>query len=460
MAENFESLLLNILMDKLPPQNIEAEQSVLGALMIDKNAIIKVADFLEARDFYKPVHQKIYEAMFDIYGRKEPIDILSVSSRLKEKNFLDEIGGLGYLTSLVNSVPTASHIAGYAEMVHNKRILRDLISASYDIAEIGFNEKEDIDTILDDAQQKLFQIQSRGVRKQFFHLRQELGNAFERIDKLNKGDQNIRGVTTGFSGLDNLLAGFQRANLIILAARPSLGKTSLALDIVRAAALDDKIPVGIFTLEMSREEIVDRFISAEAGVDLWRIRTGKLKKEEGDFEKIRRAIEKLSTIPVFVDDTPSPNIMQIRTMARRLQMEHGLGMLVVDYLQLIPSLRPYDSEVQQVSEVSRSLKSLARELNVPVLAISQLNRAVEQRETKVPRLADLRASGTIEQDADVVMFIYRKDRDKAPESLSLEEINVAEIRIEKHRNGPLGVVRLKFNPETASFREIDEIHSF
>ncbi len=447
------------MVDKLPPQNIEAEQSVLGALMIDKNAIIKVADFLEAKDFYKPSHQKIYEAMLDIYALKGPIDILSVSSRLKEKNVLEETGGVACLTSLVNAVPTASHVANYAEIVHNKRILRDLISVSYDIAEIGFNEKEDIENILDSAQQKLFQISSRGARKQFYHLKEELGNAFERIDKLNRGDRHLRGVTTGFAGLDDLLAGLQPSNLIILAARPSLGKTSLALDMARAAAKNDNIPVGIFTLEMSREEIVDRFISSESSVNLWKLRTGK-KLEDGDFENMRRAIEVLCKIPIFVDDTPSPNIMQIRTMARRLQAEHGLGMLVVDYLQLIPSMRFYDSEVQQVSEISRSLKSLARELNVPVLAISQLSRAVEQRETKIPRLADLRASGTIEQDADVVMFIYRKDRDKAPESLSSDEINMAEIRVEKHRNGPLGIIKLKFNPEIASFREIDEIHNF
>ncbi len=448
------------LADRLPPQNIEAEQSVLGALMIDKNAIIKVADFLEAKDFYRPNHQKIYEAMIDIYSRKEPIDILSVSSRLKEKNILEEIGGIACLTSLVNAVPTASHIIHYAELVHSKRILRDLISTSYEIAEIGFNEKENVENILDLAEQKLFQISNRGVKRQFCHLKEELGHAFERMDRLNRGDQNLRGITMGFAGLDNLLAGLQKSDLVVLAARPSLGKTALALDIARAAAMRDKVPVGIFTLEMTREQIADRFISAVSGVDLWRLRTGKLNKEE-DFERIRHAIEQLAAAPIYVDDTPSPNIMQIRTMARRLQVDYGLGMLIVDYLQLIPSLRSYDSEVQQVSEVSRSLKSLARELNVPVLAISQLSRAVEQRgEIKIPRLADLRGSGTIEQDADVVMFIYRKDRDKAPESISSEECNLAEIIVAKHRNGPLGTVKLKFNPETASFRSIDEVHNF
>lgn len=445
------------MMDKILPQNIEAEQSVLGSLMIDKDAIIKVADFLESKDFYKPAHQKIYEAMMDLYGRGEPIDILSVSSRLKEKNVLDDAGGVSYLTSLVNITPTAAHIVHYADMVHSKRILRDLISTSYEITEIGFNEKEDVEYTLDLAEQKLFHVSNRGIRRQFGHLKDELGLAFERMDKLNRGDQILRGITTGFTGLDNLLAGLQRSDLIILAARPSLGKTALALDMARAAALKDKVPVGIFTLEMTREQLADRFIAAESGVSLWKLRTGKINQEE-DFDRIRMAIEKLSQTPIFIDDTPSPNILQIRTMARRLQAERGLGLLVVDYLQLIPSLRNYENEVQHISEVSRSLKALARELNVPVLAISQLSRAVEQRETRIPRLADLRASGTIEQDADVVMFIYRKDRDKPSESISFEERNLAEIIIAKHRNGPLGVVPLKINLESASFRSIDETH--
>jgi len=448
--------MAEIIKDKLPPQNIEAEQSVLGALMIDKEAIIKVADFLEAEDFYRPNHQKIYSAMFELYQRREPIDILSLTNRLKEKDLLQEIGGATYLSSLANMVPTASHIVSYAKIVQQKRILRDLISASCNIAELGYQEERNIEELLDEVEQKIFQVTQRSVGEQFKPIKPDLIEAFTRIEKLHRGEKPLRGLSTGFTALDAKLSGLQRSDLIILAARPSLGKTTLALDIARNVALKENVPVGIFSLEMSRDQVVDRLLGAESGVDLWRIRTGRL-NEETDFDLLHQGIDHLSQAPIYIDDSSSPNIMKIRTMARRLQMEKGLGLIVVDYLQLIIPRGNYNtSMVQQITEISRSLKALARELNVPILAVSQLSRAVEQRDHKIPRLSDLRESGALEQDADVVIFIYRKDRDKLEEDLSEEEKNTADIIIAKHRNGPLGTLKLKFIPTLVTFRSIDE----
>jgi len=444
-------------MEKILPHNLEAEQSVLGGILIDNEAIIKVADFLSPADFYKGSHQKIYQAMLELYQNKEPIDILTLSSKLKEKNLLEEIGGLSYLTSLTALVPATSHIEHYAKIVREKSILRNLIATSYKIAQDCFEEKKEIEILLDQIQQEVISIAQKGFPQKFQNLKESLKEAFERIDRLHKGEKPLRGLTTGFSALDQMLAGFQKANFIVLAARPSLGKTALALDFARAVALKEKVPVGIFSLEMSKEEIVDRIIAAESGVDLWRIRTGRL-QDDIDFKLIEKALDKLAQAPIFIDDTPSLDILQIRTMARKLQLEHGLGLLIVDYLQLIRPLRTLESEVQQITEVSRFLKSLARELQVPVVAVSQLSRAVEQRETRIPRLSDLRASGSIEQDADIVMFIYRKDKDKKPDLVAPEERNTAEIIIAKHRNGPTGSVSLKFDPRCVSFRNIDEIH--
>lgn len=441
---------------KLPPQNIEAEQSVLGALLIDKDAIIKVADFLSASDFYRPNHQKIYEAVCELYQRHEPIDILNVTNRLKETNLLQEIGGASYLSSLVNLVPTASHIISYAKTVQQKRVLRDLISVSYDIAEIGYQEDREVEDLLDEVEQKIFQITQRSINQQFRDIKSDLTEAFERMEKLHRGEQPLRGVSTGFPALDNKLSGMQRSDLIILAARPSLGKTTLALDIARSAAIKDNVNVGIFSLEMSREQLVDRLISAESGVDLWRIRTGRFNVDT-DFDMLHQGLDRLSRAPIFIDDSSTCNIMQIRTMARRLQSEKGLGLIIIDYLQLItPRDLRNNNMVQQITEISRGLKALAKELNVPILAVSQLSRAVEQRDHKIPRLSDLRESGSIEQDADVVLFIYRKDRDKSEDELTEEEKNTADIIISKHRNGPVGTIKLKFIPELTTFRSIDE----
>ena len=387
--------------EKLPPQSIEMEQCLLGALMLDKDAIIKVADFLRVQDFYKGTHQKIYEIMLGLFEKGEPIDILSVSQKLKEKEQIEEIGGASYLTELINSVPTASHVLNYAKIVQQKRILRDLISASYEIGIMGYNEAKDIDLILDEAEKKIFSIAQHSLSQNFSPLKTSLEEAFKRIDELSRHKGTLRGLPTGFRKMDNILAGLQKSDLIILASRTSFGKSTLALDIARHIATSQKIPVGIFSLEMSKDQIVDRLIAAQANIDLWRLRTGRLHSDEGednDFVKVQHALGVLSELPIFFDDSSSSNILQMRAMARRLQAQEGLGLIIVDYLQLMESRTQSPNMVQQMTEVSRSLKSLARELDVPVLALSQLSRSVEQRHPPIPRLSDLRESGCLTGD--------------------------------------------------------------
>jgi len=452
MAE-YNKNRINLPPDRIPPQNIEAEESVLGALMIDKNAMTKIADMIYPDDFYRSNHQIIYQAMLDLYVKNEPLDILSVSNRLKEKNQLENIGGSSYLTSLVNKVPTASHITHYAKIIHQKKVLRDLIQSSYEIAELGWQENEDVDVLLDKAERSIFSISQRSLSQEFIPLKEDLTKAFERIDQLTKGGEALRGVPTGFKGLDNILAGLQKSDLIILASRPSLGKSSLALDIARHATMKSNVGVGIFTLEMSRDQVVDRLIAAESGVDLWKIRTGHLSSEGefNDFVLLRDAISRLAEIPLFIDDASFPTVLQMRAMARRLQTHNQLGLIIVDYLQLVDSGLKSDNMVQQMTTISRSLKGLARELNVPVLVCSQLSRAVTQRSPQIPRLSDLRESGAIEQDADVVLFIYREDREKE----DTERKNIADIIVAKHRNGPLGKISLYFNEQIVSFRDLE-----
>ncbi|PIR89734.1 replicative DNA helicase, partial [bacterium (Candidatus Gribaldobacteria) CG10_big_fil_rev_8_21_14_0_10_33_41] len=431
-----------------------AEKSLLGCLMIDNSAIFKVADFLTPRDFYKETHQNIFQAMIELFERKEPIDFLSISNRLKEKNQLEEIGGVGYLTSCVNMVPTATHVLTYAKIVQQKRILRNLIEASQEIGIMGYNEEENVDILLDKAEKKIFSIAQRSLTQNFTPIRETLEDTFKRIDELSKHKGSLRGISTGFRGLDNILAGLQKSDLIILASRPSLGKSALATDIARSVACNYKIPVGIFSLEMSKDQIIDRLLAAEADIDLWKLRTGRLsdKGEDNDFERIQKALNILAEAPIFIDDAASSNILQMRAMARRLQADKGLGLLIVDYLQLMESTNQNQSMVQQVTEISRALKGLAKELHIPVLAISQLSRAVEQRTPSIPRLVDLRESGSIEQDADVVLFIYREDRYKP----NTERKNIADIIIAKHRNGPIGKVELYFDETRATFRDLEK----
>ncbi len=440
---------------KLTPQDIEAEKSVLGAMMLDKNAVIKVADLITPEDFYQPANQKIYEAILDLFQKIEPIDILTVTTKLKDKNQLAEIGGSSYLSDLINSVPSSAHIAHYANIVRQKKVLRDLLETSAEISEEIFNSPESTEILLDKIEQRIFSIDQKSKTLSFSQIKEHLKEAYERIEKIHQGKNELRGVPTGFDELDHYLSGLQKSDLIILGARPSMGKTALILDIARNASRQGN-SVGVFSLEMSKEQIIDRFIAAEAQVALWRLRTGRL-NDEIEFQMIQESLDRLSKMPIFIDDTPSPNVLQIRSMARRLQMEHSLSLIIIDYVQLITPMRHSENIVQQFTEISHGLKSLARELNTPVLAISQLSRAVDQREIKIPRLSDLRETGSWEQDADVVLFIYRKDRDKL--NPTLEEQNTAEIIISKHRNGPLGTVQLKFDPEKVSFKQLDKIHS-
>lgn len=444
---------------RLPPQNHEAEQCLLGCLLIDQEAFYKVADAINGDDFYRESHRAVFDAMIDLNSKHEPIDILTLGNRLEELDKLQLAGGRAYLVELANSISTAGNVTHYAAIVQKKSTLRRLLSAAGDITEMGFDEAEDIDVILDTAERSLFAVSQKFLRSAFVDIKNVLSDAFERIDELHRNKGKMRGVPTGFTELDNLLAGLQKSDLIILAARPSVGKSTLAMDIARTVGIKNKIPVGIFSLEMSKEQLVDRMISAEAGVDLWKLRTGRLSENNEDFPRIGNALGKLSEAPIFIDDTASVNVMQIRAKARRLQSEHGLGLIIIDYLQLIESRvkSNSDNRVQEISEISRSLKQVARELGVPVLALSQLSRAVEQSKPAIPKLSHLRDSGSIEQDADVVMFIYRKaaDMNYRQEDLSPEEKTLSEIYIAKHRNGPTGMVRLFFDGQRSCFRNLE-----
>jgi replicative DNA helicase len=435
---------------KIPPQNLEAEKSVLGSLMIDKRAIDKVCDNLEPRDFYHEAHGKIYDAILDLYKNRQPIDILTVTARLREKDELKTAGGASYLAEVVNFVPTASHVGHYADIVKRKRTLRDLIDASHHISSLGYEEDKNVEQVLDEAEQKVFGIAQKSLKHDFLRIGQALESTWERIDELHKDKGKLRGVPTGFPDLDNILGGLQKSDLVVLAARPSLGKTALALDIARNVAIEEKKPVAIFSLEMSKEQLLDRILAAEAHIDSWKLRTGNLseKGEDNDFVRIRNAMERLADAPIFIDDNAMPTLMQIRAMARRLHTEREIGLIVIDYLQLIKTNERIESRVQEVSEISRSLKALAKELNVPVLAVSQLSRAVEMRTDAIPKLADLRESGSIEQDADVVMFIYREDKAKR----NSDRRGIAEIIVEKHRNGRTGKTELYFKEDEISFK--------
>lgn len=441
------------------PHNLEAEMSLLGALLIDKEAMIRVGDIVVSEDFYAEKHREIFEAMIDLFKRHEPVDILSLSNRLEERKLIESIGGRAYLIQLSNTVPTASHVAHYAHIVQKKATLRRLIHASQEIAALGFEESEDVEQSLDKAEKELFSVSQKFLKAAFTPINNILDSAFDRIDEIHREKGKIRGIPTGYPDMDQLLGGFQKSDLVILAARPSCGKTALSLDFVRNAAVRHKIPVGYFSLEMSKEQLVDRLICAEANVDSWKMRTGRLSEQgdNDDFTRIGHAIGTLSEAPIYIDDSASANIMEIRTKARRLQMEHGLGFVIVDYLQLMESRTAGpDNRVQEVAEITRGLKSIARELHVPVLALSQLSRAVETTKPAIPKLSHLRESGSIEQDADVVMFIYRKavDKNYRTEDLSPEERHMAEIHVAKHRNGPTGMVKLFFEDTRSSFRSL------
>lgn len=437
----------------MPPQNPEAERSVLGAILLDKDAIIKVIDILIADDFYESRHSIIYEAMLKLFDKRMPVDIVTLSETLEAEGKIKETGGSGYLADIVNSTPTATNIVHYAQIVRDKAVLRRLISAGSRIAEMGYEEDEEIAQTLDKSEQSLFAVSQKFLKDKFQPIRDVLTEAFDRIDKIHRDKDKgaLRGVPSGFKDLDSKTAGFQKSDLIIVAARPSMGKTSFALNLAEHAAIEEKVPVGIFSLEMSKEQLVDRLLSSQAGVDSWKLRTGNLSDE--DFPKIGYAMGVLSEAPIFIDDSPGANVMEIRAKARRLQMEHGLGLIVVDYLQLMEghSSKGDNNRVQEISEISRGLKGLARELNVPVIALSQLSRAVEHRDDKRPQLSDLRESGSIEQDADIVMFLYREEYYK-PDT---EKKGITEVLIRKHRNGPTGELQVFFNPSQMRFADLE-----
>jgi replicative DNA helicase len=437
---------------KIPPQNVEAEQATLGSLLIDKNAMDRIADIVRPEDFYQPANQTIFSAMLELYEKNEPIDLLTLVNRLEESSKLESIGGRAYLTQLTNVVPTASNVVHYANTVQRKATLRRLIESASTIAAFGYQEEEDVDVLLDRAEQSLFGVSQKYLKQRFIPIKSILPEVFDRIDELHRESGKLRGTPTGFVDLDLLLAGLQKSDLIILAARPSVGKTSLALDIARQVAVRSRVPVGIFSLEMSKDQLIDRMLCAQASVDLWKMRTGRLTDDE-DFANIGNAMGVLSEAPIFIDDTATANVMEIRTKARRLQAEHGLGLLVIDYLQLMEGRTATENRVQEVAEITRSLKGLARELNVPIIALSQLSRAVESRTPPIPKLADLRESGSIEQDADVVIFIYREAMYKR--DIDVSRRNVAEIHVAKHRNGPTGTIDLYFDENRVSFKNLE-----
>jgi len=438
---------------KIPPQNTDAEASLLGAILIDSDAIVRIADTIDVNDFYDERHQRIYEAIKKLYEKHSPIDILTLSNQLKEDSFLDIVGGAAYLTELTNYVPTAAHVEHYAEIVSQKAIRRRLIKASQDITGLGFDESKSVQDLIEEAETQLFQVSQQHVKQDISSIEDILAESFERLDELHKDKGKIRGVPTGFRDLDNILAGLQRSDLIIIAARPSMGKTALSLNLAHSIATKAEQPVLVFSLEMSKEQLVDRMLSMESGVDAWNIRTGNL--SDADFEKIGQAMGTLSEAPIYIDDTPGITVSDLRTKARREQHQRQLGLILVDYLQLMSGGARFggtENRVQEISEISRGLKAIARELNVPVIALSQLSRSVESRSPQIPQLADLRESGSIEQDADVVAFIYREDYYN-PET---DRKNITDILIKKHRNGPTGNIELYFDKERQRFKSLDK----
>jgi len=424
---------------RIPPHSIEAEESVLGALLLDKDAIIAIAEFLDPADFYDDRLKGVYESALELFEDRVPIDVLTIAEKLKKKKLLKKLGGTSFLAGLANKVPTAAHVEHYGKIVKDQATKRSLMIAASRLVELAMDQGMAAEEVLDKAESQVFSLTQKHLSKAFTPVREALAESFDRLDELHKQAEGLRGTPTGYKDLDDTLAGMQKSNLLILAARPGIGKTSLALNIAQNLAVKHKKPVGFFSLEMSKEELVDRMLVAQADIDAWRLKTGKLSEE--DFTKLSNAMGELAEAPLFIDDTPALSILEMRTKARRLQVDSGVDLIVVDYLQLARS-RQLENRVQEVSEISQGLKNLARELKVPVLALSQLSRAVEQRGEKRPQLADLRESGSIEQDADVVMFLWRED-DENFENITLD--------VAKHRNGPLRSIKLFFKGDRIKF---------
>lgn len=427
--------------NRIPPHNIDAEESVLGALLLDREAASDVAEFLKAEHFYKESNGLVYEAMLELYQEREPIDVVTVANKLKKNKTLVKVGGAMYLSDLANKVPTSAHIEHYGRIIKDASTKRGLISAASRLTESAFDDGREIADLLDEAEKNVFSLSQQNLKNQFISIKEALAESFDRLDELHKNAGGMRGVPTGFADVDDALAGMQPSNLVILAARPSVGKTALSLNIAHYVSVHHKMPIGFFSLEMSREELVDRLLVSQANIDAWKLKTGRL--GEAEFAALSDAMGVLADAPIYIDDTPGLSILEMRTKARRLMAEHGLKLIIVDYLQLVHGRKNAESRVQEVTEISQGLKNLARELKVPVLALSQLSRAVETRGgNKQPQLADLRESGAIEQDADVVMFLYRED-DEDRENIKLS--------IAKHRNGPLRLVDLRFVGEKVRF---------
>lgn len=436
---------------KIPPQNLDAEMSLLGAILIDEETLADISDKLRPNDFYDKRHVVIFEAMMRLYERHRPVDLLTLSDELSKKSELDIVGGSAYLTELTNYVPTAAHAATYAEIIAQKAVRRRLIKASGDIAELGYDEDQEITELLSAAESELFSVSDTNAKQDLVSLEQILTESFDRMEELHRGGGKLRGIPTGWRDLDNMTAGLQQSDLIILAARPAMGKTTLVTNLAYNVATKAKKSVLFFSLEMSKEQLVDRMLADASGVDAWNIRTGNL--SDDDFEKLSHAMGEMAEAPIYIDDTPGVTVLEMRTKARREAHNNPLGLIIIDYLQLMQgSGRSDGNRVQEVSEISRGLKLIARELNVPVVALSQLSRSVETRSPQIPQLSDLRESGSIEQDADIVAFIYRE----AYYNPETDRQNVTDLIIAKHRNGPVGKVELYFHPERLRFMSLDK----
>lgn len=440
---------------KIPPQNIEAEVSLLGSILIDDDVITAIADSIDSSDFYDKRHGTIYAAILKLYEQHKPIDLLTLSSWLKDNDDLQSIGGASYLTELTNAVPTAAHGEHYADIVAEKSMRRKLIKASEDIVKLSFHQGDGtVAEILEEAEKRLFAVSQRTTKQDLISIEQILAEGFDRLDELHKNKGQLRGIKTGWKDLDNKTAGLQRSDLFILAARPAMGKTAFALNLAQNVAIHEKQAVLVFSLEMSKDQLVDRMLSTQSGVDSWNIRTGNL--SDDDFERLGGAMGELSEAPIYIDDTPGITVMEMRTKARREAQKHPLGLIIIDYLQLMSGSRAGGefNRVQEVSEISRGLKLIAREMNVPVIALSQLSRSVESRSPQIPQLSDLRESGSIEQDADLVAFLYREDYYN-PET---DRQHIADLIIAKHRNGPTGRIEFYFHPEKLKFVSLDSNH--
>lgn len=435
---------------KVPPHDVTAEQSVLGAILLDSSAINLVAEFLRSEHFYMLEHQLVYSAMLTLFEKQKPIDVVTLADELKQEGNIKKIGGKGYLSDLIDTVPTSAYIEHYGYIVKSHYAKRKLIELSSRMVEKAFAEKSDVQKLLDEAEVQIFALSQQHLHRDFIELKEILAESFERLEDFIKSGSGLRGVSTGFKDLDNKLAGMQDSNLLILAARPGIGKTTLALNMALSAAMKDKIPVGFFSLEMSKEELVDRLLVGQADIDAWRLKTGKL--SDDDYKKLTEAMGNLSEAPIYIDDTPGASILEMRTKARKLKIEKNIKLIIVDYLQLASAGRTFESRVTEVSAISQGLKNLARELHIPVVAISQLSRAVEQRGTKKPQLSDLRESGSIEQDADVVMFIYLEDES---EDLLDASKRMVKLYIAKHRNGPTGEIDLMFRGDRVKFYSVE-----